>query len=504
MTSETHTTQRNFDPRWLPLGVITMGTFMSILDNNVIHVALPRILESFNTSLGNGQLVVTAYVMALAVVIPLSGFLGERIGMKRLYLFVLASFITGSVLCGLAWNVESLIVFRVLQGLGGGMIQPLGMALVFTMITPLERPRFVAVLGLPILLAPLIGPALGGFLVEYLSWRAVFLINVPVGLVAIALATRLLKETESKADTKLDAQGLAFAALAFPSLLFAASRGTELGWTSLPVLGLLVVGFGSLGMFIRTELRHHDPMLRLRLFAHPMFRLTVIVQWIGIFSLFGLNFVIPLYLQRVHAMTPAEAGQTLVPMGIAAFVTMNVVGRAYNRLGPRPIIMAGLAVTMITTFLWTQVSQSTSVVVLVLLVTARGVGLGMFGQFVQIVAYNTVPSEELPRTTSLVTTGQRLTTAFSAAMLSSVLVIGLTWTDAPEGTSIAAGTAPIPAMEQAFHYAFWLMTALSAVGIILASRLRDEALDEQKRRSSEDEPTPVAEPIAAEARDSGG
>ncbi|HLG11530.1 MAG TPA: MFS transporter, partial [Dehalococcoidia bacterium] len=175
--------RRSFDPRWLPLAVTTIGSFMSILDTQIINIALPNILTHFDASLSSGQLVITAYVMALAVVIPLSGFLGERLGMKRLYMFTLTCFVAGSALCGLAWDVHSLVFFRILQGLGGGMLQPLGMALVFTMITPLERPRFIALLGIPTLLAPLIGPSLGGYIVEYASWRMIFLINVPIGII---------------------------------------------------------------------------------------------------------------------------------------------------------------------------------------------------------------------------------------------------------------------------------------------------------------------------------
>jgi MFS family permease len=212
----------------------------------------------------------------------------------------------------------------------------------------------------------------------------------------------------------------------------------------------------------------------------PMFRLAMFVQWVGIFSLFGLNVIIPLYLQRVHELSPAEAGRLLIPMGIVAFLTMNVAGKFYNRVGPRPIIMSGLGVMAISTVLWSLTTPGTSNLVILGLVSLRGLGLGMFGQFIQIVAYNTVRQEDMPRATSLVTTGQRLTTAFSTAILSSVLVVGLTLTSAPEGTSIAAGTAPIDDQQTAFRYVFFLMTALSCIGILLATRLKDTAIEGQK------------------------
>ena len=479
---ETLLRSQRFDPRWIPLIVTTIGTFMSILDSNIINIALPNILQNFNTNLSNGELVITSYVMALAIVIPLSGFLGERAGMKRLYIITIALFTIGSALCGLAWNIESLVVFRAMQGLGGGMLQPLGMAIVFTMITPLERPKFIALLGIPNLLAPLLGPSLGGYIVQYSSWRWVFLINVPIGILNVVLAFRLLKETALKRESKLDVRGFVLASLAFPALLLAMSRGSDVGWSSPAVLGLFAIGTCALIAFVYVELHHHDPMLRLNLFAIPMFRISLFVQWIGIFSLFGLNVVIPLFLQRVQGMGAAEAGRILLPMGFVAFITMNISGRLYNRLGPRPIILTGLTSMAIVTFLWTFVDQSTGTLPLLLLVSGRGLSLGCFGQIVQVAAFNTVRDGQMPRATALVNVCQRITTAFSTAVLTSVLVIGLTYTNAPSGTSIAAGTAPIGAMVSTFKWAFYVMTALSVVGMVLALKLRDEVQEDERQR----------------------
>jgi EmrB/QacA subfamily drug resistance transporter len=470
------------DPRWLPLVVTTIGSFMSILDTNIVNIALPRILQDFHSSLESGQLVIAGYLMALSVVIPLSGFLGERVGMKRLYMITLGFFTLGSALCGLAWNTESLIFFRVIQGLGGGMLQPLGMAIVFTMITPLERPQFMALLGIPALLAPLLGPSLGGYIVQFASWRVVFLINAPVGILNILLAQVLLKETPIKAETRLDARGFALATVAFPSILFGLSEGADSGWGSPYVVALLVVGFSALVGFVLSELRHHDPLLRIQLFRDPMFRLAIFIQWIGFFSLFGLNFLMPLVLQRVQGMGPAEAGRVLLPMGVVAFVSMNVAGRMYKYVGPRPLVMSGLAVLAITTFLWSRVNAETSSLLLMVIVSFRGLGLGLFAQNIQLVAYNTVPQGEMPRATALVNVGQRVDGALSSAILTTVLVAGLHWAGAPAGTSIAEGNAPVDLMMEAFRDAFWLMTALSCVGLVMAVFVHDRVLEEEKAR----------------------
>ena len=471
---------------------------MTLLDTNNINIALPSVLKDFDASLSSGQLVVASYVMALAVVIPLSGFLGERIGMKRLYTFTLGGFVCGSALCGLAWNVQSLIAFRILQGLCGGMLQPLGMALVFTMITPMERPKYIAILGLPNLVAPILGPALGGFIVEYVSWRFIFLINLPVGILDVVFARFLLKETVKRTDTRLDVRGFALATLAFPSLLLGFSLAPDEGWTSPHVLGLGAIGLVALVLFIRTELRHHDPMLRLTLFKDPMFRLAIFVQWVGIFSLFGLNFIVPLFLQRVHGFGAAEAGRVLLPMGLVAFISMNLAGQFYYKVGPRPLVIFGLSVLLVTTLAWSVVTESTPSYILMVIVSLRGLGLGMFGQIVQVVAYNAVPKEQLSRATGLVNVGQRIDTAFSTAVLTSVLLLGLHLAGAPAGTSIAAGTAPVEDMLAAFRYAFVFMSAMCVVGLVTALFLRDRLWEEQRReRQDGASDAPAASPANA-------
>ena len=248
------------------------------------------------------------------------------------------------------------------------------------------------------------------------------------------------------------------------------------------MLLLFAVGAVSLVLFVIRELNHHDPMLRIRLFALPMFRLSLFTQWLGIFSIFGLNVVIPLYLQRVHELTPAQAGLVLLPMGFVAFATMNLAGRLYNRLGPRPIVVTGLSVLALTTFGWSLVGADTATPILMVLVCGRGLGMGMFGQILQVVSYNAIAADQVSRATSLVNVCQRISTAFATATLTTVLIVGLQFTDAPAGTSIAAGDAPVDAMVQAFRYAFYVMTAISLAGIAMGWFLRDHLLEETMGR----------------------
>src|SRR4051812_14920123 len=244
---------------------------MSLLDSTIVNVALPKILKDFHADVSRGQLILTIYLITLAVVIPVSGFLGERFGLKRLYILTLFAFTASSALCACAFNINSLIFFRALQGLGGGMLQPVGMAILFTLITPMERGRYMFVLGLPMLLAPILGPTVGGYLVQYVSWRAIFLINVPIGILNLYLARKLLKETAIRHELKLDWRGFGLAAIAMPSILVALSEGSDSGWTSPLVLLLGVGGSAAFVAFIAWELHTPDPLLQLRLFKNRMF-----------------------------------------------------------------------------------------------------------------------------------------------------------------------------------------------------------------------------------------
>lgn len=477
-------TTSGFDPRWLPLIVTSIGSFMSILDSTIVNIALSRILHEFHANLQRGQLVITVYLVALAIVIPLTGFLGERVGMKRLYLITVMLFTVGSALCGFAWNLQSLIAFRILQGLGGGMLQPLGMAIVFSMITPIERGRFMGVLGLPVLLAPILGPTVGGYLVQYSSWRAIFMINVPIGLLNLGLGYLLLQETPRRLAARLDVRGVTLAAIAFPCILVGMSEGDSAGWTSPGVLALLGIGVVALVLFVRTELRQSDPLLQVRLFAHPMFRLALTMQFVLQFSLFGLQFLLPLFFQQAHGWSPVRTGLVMFPSGILSFITLNVSGRLYNWLGPRVLSVSGLLVLGVTTLLLSRATLDTSIGMLTVLASGRGLALGLCMMPTQTVAYNTVPAGQIPRATGMVNVSMRIFGSASTAVLTSILISSLALRGAPAGASVTAGTVPLPLLVRAFDDAFFVMTGLCMVGILLAWRVRDPVLEALKLRDA--------------------
>ena len=469
---------RRFDPRWLPLSVTTIGAFMSLLDSTIVNIALPDILKDFHSGLGNGQLVLTVYLLALALVIPLSGFLSDRVGMKRLYIITLILFTAGSALCGMAWNLPSLIVFRAMQGLGGGMLQPLGQAIVFTLITPRERGYFMGLLGLPSLLAPILGPTLGGFLVEYSSWRMIFLINVPIGAINVFLALRLLKETPLRPEARLDRLGLMLSALAFPCILVALSDGGSIGWESAWILGPVVIGVLALFAFIRVELAKGDPLLKIGLFKNRMFSLGMIIIFVTQFALFGVQYLLPIFLQTAHGMSPAKAGLVLLPSGFVSFIAIYYGGRFYNRFGPKPLSILGMIVLLVTTLALSRISETTSPIIIAALASSRGIGVGLSVIPINTMAYNTVVQADMPRATALVNVLFRVFGSIATAILTAVLVASLGWHGAPAGASITDGTAPVHFMVKAFSDGFLVMAGFSVIGLVLSFFVRDRVLDE--------------------------
>src|SRR5438132_1436867 len=224
------------DYQWQVLICAVVGTFMVMLDQTVVNIALPKITTVFGVGVHETQLVVTSYMLALAVIMPATGYLSDTFGTKRLYLITMALFTGGSLLCGLAWNNPSLVAFRVIQGLGGGMMSPLGMTMLFQVVPPNRRNTIMGFFGLPLMLAPVLGPTLGGYLVEYIDWRVIFTLNVPIGVLGLFMGATMLRETAHVPGLKFDLRGFVLSAVGFSAILLGLSDVASDGWTSSGVL----------------------------------------------------------------------------------------------------------------------------------------------------------------------------------------------------------------------------------------------------------------------------
>ncbi|HET6549394.1 MAG TPA: DHA2 family efflux MFS transporter permease subunit, partial [Solirubrobacter sp.] len=332
--------------------VVVLGTIMSILDTTIVNVAIETLGRELGASLSEIQWVSTGYLLALATVIPLTGWAMERWGGKRMWMTSVALFLVGSALCGLAWSTESLIAFRVLQGFGGGMIMPIGQAILAQAAGPQRMGRVMSVIGVPTLLGPVLGPVIGGVIVDNFSWRWIFFVNLPVGLVALALAARVLPRVDvSRARPPLDLQGLLLLSPGLAALVYGLSevgmQGTVVDWR-------VVIGLGAgavlLGLWGRHAVRAAGrSLIDLGLFGDRAFAAAAGTTFVFGVSLFGAMLILPLYYQIVRHETALSAGLLLAPQGLGAAVAMPIAGRITDRVGAGRIVPWGVLVALVGT-----------------------------------------------------------------------------------------------------------------------------------------------------------
>jgi len=400
-----------------PLVAIIIGTFMVILDNTVVNVALPVLGKVFRADLSLLQWVITAYMLAQAAVIPLSGWLADRFGAKRIYLTSLVLFTLGSALCGLAQSAEMLVATRVLQGLGGGMMMPIGMSVLYRLTPPERRGAVMGMFGVPILVAPAVGPTLSGYLLQYADWRLIFLINVPVGIAALVVGLRALpKIGAARAVGALDTLGVALGPVAFASLSFGISESTHSGWTGGATLGGIAIGVVALALFVWRELRTEHPLLELRVFRSRDFTLAIVTQWIGFGAMFGTFFLVPLFLQQVRGYGSFETGLFTVPQAVASAIMMPIGGRLFDRIGARPLVLAGLTLVVGAMWLMSQITGTTTGQELRLPLVLMGAGMGTMMMSLNTHLLNSAPRELVSRVTSLAQALQNVVASLAIAL----------------------------------------------------------------------------------------
>lgn len=406
---------------WQVLLVCAIGTFMVILDNTIVNIALPRIIVVFGSSVDESQLILTGYMLALAVIMPTAPYFSQTFGTKRMYLISLALFTISSALCGLAWNVPSLTVARVLQGLGGGMIGPIGMSMIFRVTPPERRGSVMSKYTMPVMLAPILGPTLGGFLVEYVDWRWVFLLNVGPGILGVVLGLLTLRETPVNPTARFDWIGFFLAAAASSGALLGFSDVPDKGWDDPLILAELLTAAISLPLFVWWQLRTPQPLLNLRLFAIPAFSIGSILAFVTTAALFGGMFLLPVFLQNVRGLGAMETGLLLFPQALASFVALQLSGRLYDRVGPRPLVLFGICVLTLATGLLARIDVTTPDAYIRVVMIMRGIGMG-FTMMPSFTAWTaSAPLSQTPSASALSNVLRQLYGAFGTAMYATIL-----------------------------------------------------------------------------------
>jgi EmrB/QacA subfamily drug resistance transporter len=405
---------------WKIILVAIAGTFMVILDQTIMNIALPHIIAVFNVPTDHAQLVISAYLMATAITTPAAAFLCNRFGTKRVFIFSQASFLAGSILCGISWNADSLIVFRILQGLAGGLLSPIAMTLLFLNVPPEERGTAMAIFGIPMMLGPAIGPTLGGYLVTDWSWRMCFYVNVPIVLVAIILGMAWIQETPSM-PAGFDFKGFALAATGFSTLLYALSYAPTWGWDDVRIMGLLVVGTLCLITWIVMELRSDQPMLDLRIFKNRGFSMATGLNFVTTIGLFSIVFLLPLFLQNIRGLTALQTGILMLPAVLGSIVTMPLAGRLYDKIGPKVPVVAGLLLTAATTFWMRTIDTTTPDNLLRWMLFVRSMGIGLAMMPVMTYALATVEQKMTAQASSILNVSRTVFASLGVAVFATLL-----------------------------------------------------------------------------------
>ncbi len=411
--------------KWIVAGVVIFGLFMTILDGTIVTIAIPRLQNVFGANLTSVQWVLTAYTLVQGVATPLTAFLSQRLGQKRLYLIALAGFTIGSVLCGFSVNLPMLIFFRVVQGAMGAFMSPLAITLLWTEFPPNERGTAMGALGVPILLAPAFGPTLGGYIVTYLGWQLIFFINLPIGILGIILGIIFLREGQAERRARFDLPGFLFASIGLASLLYGMSDASTAGWGSTKVLSFLVIGVLSLAIFVVVELnivnRGGQPLLDLRVFANAPFTTSNITSMLVTFALYGGLFLIPVYLQNLRGLSAYQAGLLLLPQAFASMVAAVVGGRLVDRFGVRAVVIPGLIILGGALWLLSSLSLNTPYGTLQFWLIGRSLALGFCFQPLAVSALSEIRPRQLPQATSVNTTVRFVISSFAVAVMATLV-----------------------------------------------------------------------------------
>jgi EmrB/QacA subfamily drug resistance transporter len=444
--------------------VFVAGTFMSIMDSTVVNTALPAIARQFHTTAASADWVVIGYLLTLAASIPASGWVGDLIGTKRTFLLALIVFSLASALCGLAGTLRDLVVVRMMQGAGGGMLAPVGQAMLYRVFPPAQRARASAILIIPTVLAPASGPVIGGLLVDRLSWHWVFFVNLPVGFAALMFGLLFLQEHREPRAGGFDAPGLLLAGIGLASLLYAISEGPLVGWATPQILGSGALGLGAIAVLVRVELRRRAPMLDLHLFRNGLFTTSCLVSFWGGAGFSGILFVLPQFLQEARGATALQSGLTTFPEAIGVILSTQLVARLYGRVGPRRLMAGGLAGVAVAMSLLATVGLGTSPWIIRFLAFLVGVGMAYMIMPLQAASFAQVSSRDTGRASALFNTQRQVASAVGVALLGTVLSATL-------GTNPAAAAGLTGV--RAFHIAFLAGAALAALGAVNALRVRD-------------------------------
>lgn len=433
----------------LLLILVTAGTFMASLDASIVNVSLPAMMLTYHVRLDEIEWVVTAYMIAFAALMPLSAWLREKIGSKKLYIISLTIFTLASALCGLAASFETLICARILQALGAGAITPTAMSMIAEAIPPERRGRALGWWGMGVVFGPAIGPSLGGYLTTRFGWPWIFLVNIPIGFVAIAASAKIIRENKSTIIKNKHFNIVSFLSLLIfiVGFLYGMSKGEHLGWASPKVLGSIGISLVGLIVFVMDARSSHNPILDLDLLKVPTFSSAIIITALRSIALFGSTFLIPFYLQGPHGFSETVSGAIMFPGALAIAITMPIAGRLTDKMDDRIVAITGLLLTSAFMLSFAFVDATTPIIWIVIPMIVRGIGIGLLVNPVIASAINSVPNAKAGMASSAINIVQQMAGSFGIVVFASIFDASVS-----SGIRVASATGlSLPPIDQVMH-----------------------------------------------------
>ena len=450
-----------FEYKWVVAVIFVLGLFMEIMDTTIVNVAIPTLSHEFNVKGAGIEWVVLGYLLSIAVWIPSSGWIGDRIGTKKTFLFALFVFTTASALCGASQSLGQLIAFRILQGVGGGMLTPVGTAMLYRAFPPEERARASTVLVVPTVIAPALGPIIGGLLIEHLTWHWIFLVNIPIGILGFMFGLAYLEENKEPTAGSFDFPGFVLAASGLASLLYALSQGPDKGWGSTEVLVTGLAGIVLLATMVRVEMTRTSPMLYLRLYGDRMFRNSNMVNTFSYGAFAAFLFLLPQFLQTLLGLTPLQSGLTTFPQAVGVILASQLVGKLYHTVGPRRLVTVGLIMVSLSTVPYVFIGTDVSTWTIRGLMFVRGLSMACSFVPLQASTYANIEKSDTGRASAIFSTQRQASAAFGVAILSTVF---FSWRN-----HVTTGAKPTPDnLLSAFHVAFAASIMISFIGAAYA------------------------------------
>lgn len=407
--------------RWLALIAIIIGAFVAVLNNSLINVAIPSLTNDLGSTTDKIQWVLTGFMLASGAIIPIIGYLEERIGYKKFLLLSLSVFTIGTLLCAISVSDTMLIASRVIAGLGGGIIGPLSMTVIYKIMPRNQIGTALGLWGVSAMVAPAIGPTLSGYLIEWFNWRFLFIICLPIDLIALIAVWVLLKEPPKAEPKSFDFIGFLLAAIFASTLLYAFSNGQSAGWTSFEIVGLFFISFWSLIFLIYVEANADNPVIDLALFKNFTFMASIVVATLITVGLFGVMFIMPLFLQNIQQMGPIDTGLLMMPQAICMAIMMPVAGKLFDKFGAVPLGLIGLSLMAITTYQLHILTPDTMHEWMIPILMARGIGIGLCMMPISTAGMNAVEPRLIAKASALSNLIRQVSSSMAIALFTVLM-----------------------------------------------------------------------------------